>query len=242
MYNYHNKGSYGERKVDKILTDAHIKFYREFEYGGMIGPSGYPMRFDFYLPNKRIAIEVDGSQHYMVIGGNTEKADYQFKCDKLKNAYCLRANIKLYRVPTWELDNIYCFEQLTNDRFLVKDTDYAKNITVPANVVRAIQLKSVSVRATNSAGIVNPSNMNKVLKMDTARPQCEQENRPRVFYYCQNCGRPIRRTDAPFCYGPCKKKVIEKRDWGGWGCAWAVILSFSAFFFLAYLLIKYYIF
>lgn len=110
MYNYHNKGSYGERKVDKILTDAHIKFYREFEYGGMIGPSGYPMRFDFYLPNKRIAIEVDSSQHYMIIGGNTEKADYQFKCDKLKNAYCLRANIKLYRVPTWELDNIYCFE------------------------------------------------------------------------------------------------------------------------------------
>lgn len=57
MYNYHNKGSYGERKVDKILTDTHIKFYREFEYGGMIGPSGYPMRFDFIFLIKELRLK-----------------------------------------------------------------------------------------------------------------------------------------------------------------------------------------
>lgn len=67
-----------------------------------------PLPFDFYLPDYNILIEVDGIQHFESVkhfnGENGfKKTKYR---DNIKNKYCEENNIKLIRIPYWEIDNI----------------------------------------------------------------------------------------------------------------------------------------
>lgn len=61
--------------------------------------------FDFYLPDYRTCIEVDGQFHFEA---TTLGNDYinQVKRDKIKNKFCSDNNIKLIRIPYWDIDNI----------------------------------------------------------------------------------------------------------------------------------------
>lgn len=64
------------------------------------------MRFDFYLPERNIIIEVNGTQHY-------EFKDYFFKSkmeflkaqerDRLKIGYALAHNIDMYVYPYFDM-------------------------------------------------------------------------------------------------------------------------------------------
>ena len=64
--------------------------------------------FDFYLPKYNICIEYDGQQHYEIVehfGGFDKFVDTKIR-DTIKSEYCKKNNIKLIRIPYWELDNI----------------------------------------------------------------------------------------------------------------------------------------
>ena len=113
--------SYGEKCVAAILYREHIKFYRECKARGMIGPNGYPQRFDFWLPDYNIAIEVDGIQHYQVLNGDYKRFNYQRICDIGKNKYCLLHGINLYRIPSKDIANITSFQELIDKKYLVDD-------------------------------------------------------------------------------------------------------------------------
>ena len=67
------------------------------------------MRFDYFIPDINLLIEVDGEQHFRPVcfGGITkERAELIFRKsqerDKIKDDYCKEHNIKLVRVPYWE--------------------------------------------------------------------------------------------------------------------------------------------
>lgn len=71
-----------------------------------------PLRFDFFLTEKRKAIEYDGRHHFEPIcfnGISKEMAIEEFKetikRDKMKDEYCLNNNIPLLRIPYYNFNN-----------------------------------------------------------------------------------------------------------------------------------------
>ena len=61
-------------------------------------------QFDFYLPDKNILIEYDGSQHFDKTSKFYSKDLIQ--TDKIKNEYCSKNNIHLIRIPYTKFNQI----------------------------------------------------------------------------------------------------------------------------------------
>ena len=109
-----------EEKVITILKKEKIKFQREKTYPDL--KFGY-YRFDFFLPQYNLLIEVDGMQHYKFLKVFYKKRQDFLKAqerDRRKNSYCLAHNILLYRIPYFEIENIKQFKDIIQDKFLVK--------------------------------------------------------------------------------------------------------------------------
>ena len=94
--------SYMENEIRRIINLYDIKYYTEVSFKGLkTGISDLSLlRFDFYIPSKRILIEYDGKDFH--------KEEDQRKRDKIKNLFCHHKNIKLIRlssndIPTLEL-------------------------------------------------------------------------------------------------------------------------------------------
>lgn len=118
------KSSYGEKRINEILLEQNIKFKREYEFSDLISDKGAPLRFDFAIFNSsnelEYLIEYDGEQHF---SNKTDKIwtdglEKRKRRDKLKNQYCLNNNIKLYRIPYWEKNNL-TFDLIISDKYLV---------------------------------------------------------------------------------------------------------------------------
>lgn len=103
--------SYGENMVFNILNSYEVGISPQHKFKGCtyIGQ----LRFDFYIPSHRVAIEVQGRQHYMPIdfsGRGEESALTQFEeqkiKDQIKRDYCKNNDIKLIEIPYWDFDNM----------------------------------------------------------------------------------------------------------------------------------------
>lgn len=116
-----------ENKIVQILRRESIKFEREKTYDDLRRGK---YRFDFYIPEDNILIEIDGQFHFKPILGRAALLKQQ-EHDRRKNSYCLANNIKLYRVPYWEVDNIKKVSDLFNDIFLVKEKFHNDYLVVP---------------------------------------------------------------------------------------------------------------
>lgn len=101
-------GSKCEESISKYLMENKISFKIEYSFDGLIGIKGGLLRFDFALKNfqnELFLIEYDGEYHYKPIEGE-EKLKIQQEHDRRKDNYCKNNNIKLYRIPYWEQDNL----------------------------------------------------------------------------------------------------------------------------------------
>jgi very-short-patch-repair endonuclease len=119
-----------ENHVVKLLNKEKIKYQREKTFSDL---KGGKYRFDFYLPNyngQAIIIEVDGEQHFKPIYGRQSFLKGQ-EHDRQKNSYCLANNIKLYRVPYWEIKNLTAATDIFNPNFLVTTRWHSDLLQVP---------------------------------------------------------------------------------------------------------------
>lgn len=97
----HSLFSYGEEFIYNILKSNNINFQTEATFDWLLSDTGYNMFLDFYIPDKNIAIEYDGKQHYQYVEyihhtkENFEKAVYR---DKLKEALLSEHDIQLIRI------------------------------------------------------------------------------------------------------------------------------------------------
>lgn len=119
--------SEGEELIKQILLNENISFEKESTISELISKTGKPLRFDFYLPSYNCYIEFDGEQHYLPIY-NRYSSDDSLERDKIKNQYCLSHNIKLYRIPYYEKNNIinqhWKLSNLLDNKFLVKEINH----------------------------------------------------------------------------------------------------------------------
>ena len=99
--------SKGEDKIVRLLNSARVRYEREVSVQKLNGKKGVPLRYDFgiYQNGKLvILIEFDGEQHFKAINffGGEEGLQENQKRDKIKNEFCLKNSITLYRIPYWE--------------------------------------------------------------------------------------------------------------------------------------------
>lgn len=105
-------GSHGEAYIAELLTKNNISFSKQYIFNELKGVRGGALRFDFaiFKDNQLIQlIEFDGRQH-------TEGPDGQWKNsysleiiqenDRRKDLFCQKNNIKLIRIPYYDIDKI----------------------------------------------------------------------------------------------------------------------------------------
>lgn len=100
----YRKKSKGEQKIEKFLLDRKINFISQKSLSLEEDLKRY--KFDFYLPDFRIAIEYNGEQHYQEKNGYFDGLAKNQMRDKKKEEYCKRHNIELLIIPYWNLNKI----------------------------------------------------------------------------------------------------------------------------------------
>lgn len=101
--------SKGEKKISEFLESKAVDFIPQYKFKDCRYKR--PLAFDFYLPNKNILIEYDGELHYEIHRyiqkkDAIRKLEEQKLRDFIKNEYCVKNDIKLIRIPYWEIENI----------------------------------------------------------------------------------------------------------------------------------------
>lgn len=121
-----------EKHLEEIFRKEKIRFIREKTYSNL---KHGKFRFDFYLPDVDggVIVECDGQQHFYQVCVFQTRQDFlrQQEHDRQKNSYCLAHNIKLYRVPYWEVEHIQRASDIFIDQFLVKSKWHNDMIKVP---------------------------------------------------------------------------------------------------------------
>ena len=110
--------SIGERKIRIYLESNNIIFEQEKWFSDCRDIK--PLPFDFYLPDYNAVIEFDGEQHYKQGHFTHSRLSYTQAHDAIKNEYCKNNNIKLIRIPYWDMNNI---EIILNNEFLISHKD-----------------------------------------------------------------------------------------------------------------------
>ena len=105
------RNSHGETIVARYLDSINIKYNVQYRFDDCRYVR--PLPFDFYLPDYNACIEYDGEQHYWPIdfaGRGKEHSEESFRKTKerdvIKTKYCENNNIRLLRIPYWELNNV----------------------------------------------------------------------------------------------------------------------------------------
>jgi len=89
------KFSKGEIKIFNFLSEKNINFKTQHRFNDL------NLVFDFFLPDKNIAIEFDGIQHFKPVNhfGGIRSFENQKIRDIEKDEYCIKKNIHLLRIP-----------------------------------------------------------------------------------------------------------------------------------------------
>lgn len=100
--------SKGEERIASILKSMDVIFNKQKTFQNLCGKNGYPLRFDFYLPEYNLCIEYQGIQHYQSrdFFGGEEQLKIQQEYDQKKEFYCKDNNIPLIIIPYTDLKKI----------------------------------------------------------------------------------------------------------------------------------------
>ena len=132
--------SKAEDKIAALLkSNPKIKYLREYT-NPTLKHNGHLLRFDFAIVNNyndalpKILIEYDGEQHFYQVK-HFQKTTSKFKQaqerDRIKNSWALRNNIKLIRIPYWELENLTYEKIFNTEKYIVKTKWFNDYLTPP---------------------------------------------------------------------------------------------------------------
>lgn len=90
-----------EKLMEAALKKLGLQYEPEKKFADCLGQKGGLARFDFYLPNEKLAVELDGIQHFQsvsIFGGDDALVERRI-VDGMKTAYCAAKGITLLRIP-----------------------------------------------------------------------------------------------------------------------------------------------
>ena len=98
--------SKGEKNIAAILSEKGISYKREITLTGCKDKRLLPFDFGIFKDEKLVClIEYDGEQHFKSIL-RENSLEYLQKHDNIKNQYCKKHKIPLYRIPYTQFSNI----------------------------------------------------------------------------------------------------------------------------------------
>lgn len=109
-----------EDKFERIFISAGVRYVREKTFPEL---KGGILRYDFYLPDLDILVEVDSILHFKLVPKfHKSKTDFTHaqQNDRLKNSFALSHKIKLYRVPEWDFPNTNTLSDILQPHHLVQ--------------------------------------------------------------------------------------------------------------------------
>lgn len=119
------RSSFGEKRIEQLLIELNLIYKKEYSFSDLCSENNIPLRFDFAIFDENHTciglIEYDGEQHYSDKTDAiwTDTLNKRQQRDKIKNQYCLKYNIPLYRIPYWDKNNI-TKETLFNKKYLIQ--------------------------------------------------------------------------------------------------------------------------
>jgi hypothetical protein len=103
--------SKGEEEIREFLINNKINYIPYYKFKNCLSKKGYPLIFDFYLPDCNTLIEYDGECHFKcgwvrkhVI--NPQELKYIKDKDKIKTKYAKDNGIVLIRIPYYNFKHI----------------------------------------------------------------------------------------------------------------------------------------
>lgn len=107
-----SKGSMGEKQTQATLEASNLKIFEDYfpqkTFDGLVSKKGNLLRYDFYIPEHNILIEVQGAQHYeeVELWGDLKETNYT---DDLKRKYAKNNNYTLIEIDSrkGKLENIH---------------------------------------------------------------------------------------------------------------------------------------
>jgi len=92
--------------LKQMLRQIGLEFEEEKMFDNLRNPfTDYHLRYDIFIPSMDLIIEIDGAQHCIPIerfGGMRALAQTKWR-DYVKNKYALRNNLKMYRIPLYNI-------------------------------------------------------------------------------------------------------------------------------------------
>lgn len=106
------QNSKGEKIILDVLGSIGLECVTQHKFQNC--KSKRPLRFDVWIPGKKVAIEYDGEAHFVDSSWyDNSKCGHRYqdwvdlnKRDKIKDVYCAKNGIRLIRIPYWDRDNI----------------------------------------------------------------------------------------------------------------------------------------
>jgi hypothetical protein len=89
--------SKGEIQLINYLKSQNIQFECEKTFAELKGLGGFPLRYDFYIPQFNLLVEYDGIVHYQDRFNRPEVFLKQQKHDKMKTDYAVNNNFNFIR-------------------------------------------------------------------------------------------------------------------------------------------------
>jgi hypothetical protein len=165
------KESQGERKVIYSLNELGYDVSKQKSFQGCFGFKGQNycdlLKFDAYVVKKdgqEVCVEFDGIQHYepVELFGGQDALDSLMERDNIKTEYCQKNNIKLIRIPYWEIKNIDnilmnelgYYNKLNESKLLFKKNYNMKLIDTIQDILRE-QTSNLTVPEQTLLGFLN---------------------------------------------------------------------------------------
>lgn len=107
------KMSRGEKKISQVLADLRIEYTRWYKFPSCKHINPLPFDFVIQYGKQKLAIEYNGSQHYIPTGfgsknknAATENFQNIVRNDEIKRVWCEKNNVPFLVIPYWEKKNI----------------------------------------------------------------------------------------------------------------------------------------
>lgn len=111
-----------ERTIECWLKENNIVYVEQKTFNNLVGVGNKSLRFDFYIPDYNVCIEVNGRQHYQDIkfNGSTSTFDVIKEHDERKRKYCKENGITLIEIPYWYISKSNTYQNILNGFFSTK--------------------------------------------------------------------------------------------------------------------------
>jgi len=106
--------SKGELKIKQFLDDYGVEYICQKTFNDCRNPkTDQKLKFDFYVPSKKLLIEYDGPQHFMIgsrtggyVNDENDLKNIKYR-DSIKNVYATRKNLHLLRIKYTRFKSIF---------------------------------------------------------------------------------------------------------------------------------------